>query len=165
MKRLNRMVKNPPVYIPARDFLVTTGNLGEINGTGCSGHSMTDGELSTTDYLPFCFFGFDVNQAIRVQVVWCCIYGNTSQGVTWTVVYDHDTFESGVLTTPATALDTPLVEDPEHETPYVIQKTVAGVIDAGSLVTDQPIAFRVTGTTIDKAADPGCWFMGLLLSQ
>ena len=155
----------PPVFIASGQFEMTDGNVGEINSTDIYGISMTDGELAVLSYRPFSTFGFDVNRAVNVQVVWCPINGTTSQGVTWTVTYDNDTFESGVLTAPATALDTTIVEDAEDNTSYTMQKTAKGIIDAGSLTVDAPIAFKVVATTIDSGNDPGCWFMGLLLSQ
>jgi len=153
-------------YIPAVLFSITDGNAGEINSTGQFGHSYDGGELSTSPYFPLEELdNLDVSKATYVQVVWTNIDGNTGQGVTFTVLYDHDAFEAGVLTAPATALNTALIEDPEHDTPYVIQKTEKGIIDANTLTAGVPIAFRVVGTTVDKGEDPGCWFMGLLLTQ
>ena len=154
-----------PVFISAAEFGFTDGNSGQINATGVHGHSMTDGELSVTGYIPFKHFGFDVSKPIYVQVVWCNIAGVTTDGVTWTVTYDQDALESGVVTAPATALDTALVEDLEHEDPYVIQRTERGIIDAGNLNNIDPIAWQVCATTVDQGADPGTWFMGLQLSQ
>jgi len=126
---------------------------------------MTDGELSTLSYKPFEYFDFDINKDINVQIVWCPIDGTTANGVTWVVTYDQDAFESGVLTAPATALDTVIAEDNENDTPYVIQKTAAGIIDAGTLSGVNPIAWRVEADVVDSGNDPGCWFMGILFSQ
>ncbi|MFA9408741.1 MAG: LamG domain-containing protein [Candidatus Dadabacteria bacterium] len=157
-----------PYYLEANRFSITTGNSGDINTTGTLGHSMqaAGGELSTCGYVPFeCYGGIDINKDLYAQVIWCCIDGTTSQGVTWKVTYDADAIEAGVLTAPATALDTVIVEDNEHETPYVIQKTAKGVINAGTLTDGNPIAWRVEADIVDTATDPGCWFIGLLLSQ
>lgn len=152
-------------YIPAIEFEITTGTSGDINGTGIHGHSMTDAELSTLSYKDIDSLGLDVSRPINVQVVWCPIDGNTSNGVTWLVTYDHDAFESGVLTAPGTALDVVIAEDIENDTPYVIQKTENGVINAATLTLANAIAFRVEADVVDSGNDPGCWFMGLLLSQ
>ena len=155
-----------PYFIPAVQFQVTTGAAGDINTTGTWGHSYTDGELSTCGYIPFeCYGGIDVAKDLYVQVIWAGIDGITSQGNTFVVTYDADALESGVLTAPATALDTVIVEDNENDTPYTIQKTAKGVINAGTLTDGNPIAWRVEGDVVDDAQDPGCWFIGLLLSQ
>jgi len=153
------------IYIPADEFSVTTGTSGEIDGTGTLGHSMDDGELSTMSYRPFEFFGLDKGKDTNVQVVWCGINGTTTQGVEWLVTYDQDVLESGVLGAPATALDTVIVEDPENDTAYTIQRTIAGVINANTLVENAAIAFRVEAQVVDSVNDPGCWFIGLLLTQ
>lgn len=152
-------------YIPAIEFEITTGTSADINGTGIHGHSMTDGELSTLSYKDINSLGLDVSRPINVQVVWCPIDGNTSNGVTWVVTYDHDAFESGVLTAPGTALDTGIAEDLENDTPYVIQKTENGIINAATLTLANAIAFKVEADVVDSGNDPGCWFMGLSLSQ
>jgi len=155
-----------PYYIPASRFDITTGQYGDINSTGTPGHGCTDGELCTCGYIPFeCFGGIDVNKDLYVQVIWAGIDGTTGQGNTFIVTYDADAFESGVLTAPATALDTVLVEDTENDTPYVIQKTVKGVINAGTLTDGNPIAWRIEADVVDDAQDPGCWIIGMLLSQ
>lgn len=155
------------IYIPAVEFEITTGNSGEINSTGIHGHSMdgAGGELSTLSYKPFEFYNFNIAKSVYVQVVWCPIDGTTTNGVTWVITYDQDSFESGILTAPATALDTVIAEDPEHATSYVIQKTAQGIINAGSLNVTDPIAWRVEADVVDSSNDPGCWFMGLLLTQ
>lgn len=153
------------VYIPAVEFDITTGNAGDINTTGTHGHSMTDAELSTLSYKPIESLGLDVSRPINVQVVWCPIDGTTANGVTWLVTYDQDALESGVLTAPATALDVVIAEDNENDTPYTIQKTENGVINAATLTGTNLIAFRVEADVVDSGNDPGCWFMGLLLSQ
>lgn len=155
----------PPVYIPAVEFEITDGTSGEINGTGVHGISMVAGNLATLSYKPFDVFGFDINRIVNVQVVWCPIDGNTANGVTWIVTYDQDTFDSGILTAPATALNTVIVEDIEDEDSYTIQKTAKGIINAGSLVADSPIAFLVEADIVDSSSTPGCWFMGLHFSQ
>lgn len=153
------------VYISAVEFEITTGTSAEINGTGTHGHSMTDAELSTLSYKPIESLGLDVSRPINVQVVWCSIDGTTGNGVTWKVTYDQDALESGVLTAPATALDVVIAEDNENDTPYTIQKTENGVINAATLTGTNLIAFRVEADVVDSGNDPGCWFMGLLLSQ
>ena len=158
--------KMTPYYIPAVQFGITTGNSGDINSTGTLGHSYTDSELSTCGYIPFeCMGGIDVTKDLYVQVIWAPIDGTTANGVTFIVTYDADALESGVLTAPGTALDTVIVEDIENDTPYVIQKTAKGVIAANTLTEGNPIAWRVEGDVIDSGNDPGCWFIGLLLSQ
>ena len=165
MITIERAIQRLPVYIPGIEFSVTTETIAEINGTVTSVHSFTDAELCTLPYKPFNTFGFDVNKPTFVQVIWCCIDGTTTNGVTWKVTYDDDSLESGVLTTPATALDTVIVEDPEHETPYVMQKTAQGIINANTFVASDLVAFRVEADIVDSGNDPGCWFMGLLLTQ
>jgi len=154
-----------PYFIPAMLFGVTTGTQGNINSTGVTGHSMTDGELSTTGYVPIEVLRVDITKALNIQVVWCGINGTTTQGVTWKVTYDADAIESGVLTAPATVLDTVIVEDNENDTPYVMQKTSAGIIAANTLSAGEAIAFRAEADLVDSASDPGCWFIGLLLTQ
>lgn len=158
-----RLVKE--IYVPAVEFEITTGTSGEINSTGSHGHSMTDVELSTLSYKPFEFFGLDKTKATNVHVIWCGINGTTTQGVTWVVTYDQDVLESGVLGAPATALNTVIAEDNENDTPYTIQKTAPGIINANTFVENAAIAFRVEANLVDSASDPGCWFIGLLLTQ
>lgn len=152
-------------YIPAVDFEYADSAIAEINGTEIFGSGMTDDDYVTLSYKPIESLGIDVNRPLYVQVVWAGIDGTTGQGNTFIVLYDTDAIESGVLTTPATALDTVLVEDTENDTPYVIQKTAKGIIDAGSLTSANMIAFQIEAAVVDDAQDPGVWFMGLLLSQ
>ena len=102
---------------------------------------------------------------MNIYVIWASIDGTTGNGVTWLVTYDADTLESGVLTAPATALNTAIVEDNENDTPYTIQKTAAGVINASTLTATDMIAIRVEADVVDSGNDPGCWFMGIVLDQ
>jgi len=160
------MPKMIPYYIPAVQFALTTGQYGDINSTGTFGHGCTDGELVKCGYIPFeCYGGIDVNKDLYVQVIWAGIDGTTGQGNTFIVLYDADVMGAGVLTAPATTLDTILVEDLEHDTPYVIQKTEKGVIAAGTLSEGSAIAWAIEADIVDDTADPGVWIIGLLISQ
>lgn len=151
-------------FYAAGEFGVTTGNSGEMNSTGILGHSMTDGELSTGGPWPIPD-DLDVDEAIDVKVLWAPINGTTSQGVTFVVTYTTVIADTTTLIAPATALGTVLVEDNENDTPYVAQLTAGtGEVAASVFTAGAWWTWRVEADVVDSASDPGCWFLGLLLT-
>lgn len=152
------------IHYQADEFPVTTGNSGNMNSTGITGHSMTDGELSTGGPWPVPT-DMDVGEELTVDVLWAGINGTTSQGVTWLVTHAAITADTTAIVAPATALNTVIVEDPEHDTPYVAQLTSgAGKVNADTYAAGGWWSWRVEGDVIDSSADPGAWFLGLVLT-
>tara|TARA_Y100000310_G_scaffold344803_1_gene459623 strand:+ start:3840 stop:4484 length:645 start_codon:yes stop_codon:yes gene_type:complete len=152
------------VFYHAAEFPVTTGNSGDMNSTGITGHSMTDGELSTGGPWPVPD-DMDVTQVTDVKILWAPINGTTTQGVTFIVTYTAVTADTTTLVAPATALGTIMVEDDEDDTPYVAQLTAGtGEVAVNTFTAGAWWTWRVEADVVDSASDPGVWFLGLLLT-
>lgn len=134
-----------------------------INTTGLYGFGCTDGDLITSNFIRVPN-NMDVTAAMNVNVLWVPIDGTVANGVTWLVKYGKYTPETTALAAPATALSTVIAEDAENDTPYTVQLSPTGVIAANTFAVGDLIAFLIESDVVDSSNNPGCWFLGLLLS-